>query len=1048
MTIRSILLAKKLTGSNFINWYRNLRIVLRYEKKIKFVEQPTVPAPGLETTDPDTIDKDYETVNLEQNVACLMLSSMSPDLQRTLEKYNAYDMLNELKLCSKSRVNKNCLKQSKHFTLVNRRNVSHMGKTIAEFHAMLKLHEKGIPKKAETPAVLAIREGKIQKDKKRPRGAKVRTTERISLLMIPSLRSYRRLREIIQQRTLSATTERRKAPNLSYLRVWGCEALVKGDKPEKLDPRSIKCIFVGYPKEIMGYYFYYPLKNKIYVAQNAKFFENNLMVQEASKSHGLLELSESDEGLKLIQEEDIQPSQNTSEEYELGDLSEPPNYKAALLDPEFDKWLEAMNTELQSMKDNQVWVLVDLLPNGRTIRSKWLFKKKTGMDGNNKRFDVEIKKIGFTQNPDDASVYLKASGSNVVFLILYVDDILLMENNVTMMQEVKSWLCKCFFMKDLRETSYNLGIKIICDRSKWLISLSQSAYLEKILKKFCMENSKKGYTPMIEKPDYRMSQGAKTPSEQNLGKIHWTAVKAILKYLRNTKDMVLVYGAKPEAELKVSCYADASLITSINIYFIASFIPLIMEYLVKISKKARILELKQRNMKNTDSDIQYAVSNKEDTAYLCLHFTKDHEGNTINTPYPSPDFDLFSDQEDYSEEEVTETMAETMEQYMSKTRANYGSGVPSKKWLNTLKKWHNGTSRTRSTETSDGLTAIQAQLNNLRREIKKDTAIRNQGALIKTLEIQIRKISKVLQERGFISLPISIEANPRDHVKSISTTIEADTNPIHRIGSPQAVSTSQNKNPIVSSIVLVNPRSSQELKGGYKSELKVEILNVISLDELIGNLKVHEMIIKKDYKIVKAKVKRKSLALKAKKESSNEECSTSESKDKEYAMAVRDFKKFFKRRDKNQRAFVGVSWSDSSEEDDEKVKNETCLIAQASSEILKLLHMDLFGPSAIRSYEGNRYTLVIVDDYSRKVEESLNVTFNETPPPSKTSPLVDDDLDEEEAIKVTEKNLENDIEDETLEIDEIVNIKESRNHPLENVVGNLNQRTLRSQAQI
>ncbi|GKC83193.1 retrovirus-related pol polyprotein from transposon TNT 1-94 [Tanacetum coccineum] len=70
-----------------------------------------------------------------------------------------------------------------------------------------------------------------------------------------------------------------------------------------------------------------------------------------------------------------------------------------------------------------------------------------------------------------------------------------------------------------------------------------------------------------------------------------------------------------------------------------------------------------------------------------------------------------------------------------------------------------------------------------------------------------------------------------------------------------------------------------------------------------------------------------------------------------------------------------------------------------------------------------------------KIKELLNVTFNETPPPSKTSPLVDDDLDEEEAIKVTDnKNLENDIEDETLEIDKIVNIKESRNHPFENNV--------------
>ncbi|GJT14178.1 retrovirus-related pol polyprotein from transposon TNT 1-94 [Tanacetum coccineum] len=108
-----------------------------------------------------------------------------------------------------------------------------------------------------------------------------------------------------------------------------------------------------------------------------------------------------------------------------------------------------------------------------------------------------------------------------------------------------------------------------------------------------------------------------------------------------------------------------------------------------------------------------------------------------------------------------------------------------------------------------------------------------------------------------------------------------------------------------------------------------------------------------------------------------------------------------------------------------------------------------------KSYEGvflgysqNSKAYIILNKHTRKVEESLNVTFDETPPPFKTSPLVDDDLDEEEAIKVTEKkNLENDIVDETLEVDEIINIKESRNHPLENVIGNLNQRTLRSQAQ-
>ncbi|GJR50829.1 retrotransposon protein, putative, ty1-copia subclass [Tanacetum coccineum] len=253
-----------------------------------------------------------------------------------------------------------------------------------------------------------------------------------------------------------------------------------------------------------------------------------------------------------------------------------------------------MNTEMQSMKDNQVWCLVDLLPNGRTVGSKWLFKKKINMDDNVHTFKARlvakgythtygvdygetfspvadirairtllaiavIKKIGFTQNPDEPCVYLKASRSNVAFLVLYVDDILLMGNNVTMLQEVKSWLCKCFSIKDLGEAAYILGIKIIRDRYKRLIALSQRDYLDKILKKFWMENSKKGYTPMIEKPGYRKSQGAQTHRfQQNPSEIHWNAVKTILKYLRNTKDMVFVYGAKPEAELKISFYVDAS----------------------------------------------------------------------------------------------------------------------------------------------------------------------------------------------------------------------------------------------------------------------------------------------------------------------------------------------------------------------------------------------------------------------------------------------------------------------------------------------------------
>ncbi|GJT59530.1 retrotransposon protein, putative, ty1-copia subclass [Tanacetum coccineum] len=169
-TIRSILIGEKLTGSNFTNWYRNLRIFLRYEKKLKFVEQPIGPKPDLETTNLDTIDKYYKTANLEQEVACIMLSSMSPDLQRTLEKYNAYDMMQELKTMFEEHAKQELFETVKAFHACYEM-PNELG-TIAELHAMLKVHEKGILKKAETLAVLAIREGKIQKDKKKPRGAK------------------------------------------------------------------------------------------------------------------------------------------------------------------------------------------------------------------------------------------------------------------------------------------------------------------------------------------------------------------------------------------------------------------------------------------------------------------------------------------------------------------------------------------------------------------------------------------------------------------------------------------------------------------------------------------------------------------------------------------------------------------------------------------------------------------------------------------------------------------------------------------------------------
>ncbi|GJV77239.1 retrotransposon protein, putative, ty1-copia subclass [Tanacetum coccineum] len=261
------------------------------------------------------------------------------------------------------------------------------------------------------------------------------------------------------------------------------------------------------------------------------------------------------------------------------------------------------------MKDNQVWILVALPPNGQTVESKWLFKKKTDMDGKVHTFKARMVAKGLYQTygvdygetfslvvdirairillaivayydyeiwqMDIKTAFLNCHLSeeiiwyNLRVLVMSID--ILLNGNKRYMRKKLNLGFKWFSIKDLREAAYIHGIKIIRDRSKRLIALSKSAYLEKTLNKFKMENSKKGYTPMIEKPDYSMSQGAKTPNEVqrlrrvpyasaigSIKEIHWTAVKTILKYLRNTKDIVLVYGAKPEAELKVSCYADAS----------------------------------------------------------------------------------------------------------------------------------------------------------------------------------------------------------------------------------------------------------------------------------------------------------------------------------------------------------------------------------------------------------------------------------------------------------------------------------------------------------
>ncbi|KAM1772047.1 hypothetical protein ACFX11_046791 [Malus domestica] len=507
-----------------------------------------------------------------------------------------------------------------------------------------------------------------------------------------------------------------RKPSLKHIKIWGCEAYVKKLEATKLEARSVRCYFVGYPKETMGYEFYHPDDQKVFVARTAKFLEDEFVLKGTiSKQMEINEINnEPQTSTRHIDNPVPEPlaprrSERVSkppkrygldndfdELYLLGDnetKEDPRDYIEAMSNIDSKRWQEAMKSEMDSMYQNQVWTLVDPPEGIVPVGNKWVFKRKIGVDGNvetykarlvakgyrqreridyeetfspvamiksirillaiaayhdyeiwqmdvktaflngyleeelymtqpegfvsksektkvcklqrsiyglkqasrswNIRFDTEIKTFGFTQNEDDNCVYQKVVGDAVVFLVLYVDDILLFGNDTAILSSVKVWLSKTFHMKDLGDASYVLGIKLYRDRSRKLIGLSQSMYIDKVLSRFEMEQCKKGFLPVRHGIHLSKSMEPKTPEEirhmsripyasaigslmyamictrpdiayavsitsryqSNPGLEHWATVKTVLKYLRRTKDMFLVYGGA--SELRVEGYTDA-----------------------------------------------------------------------------------------------------------------------------------------------------------------------------------------------------------------------------------------------------------------------------------------------------------------------------------------------------------------------------------------------------------------------------------------------------------------------------------------------------------
>ncbi|KAJ9566454.1 hypothetical protein OSB04_002420 [Centaurea solstitialis] len=318
-----------------------------------------------------------------------------------------------------------------------------------------------------------------------------------------------------------------KKPKMSFLKIWGGEVYVKRPTSEKLKPKSDKCFFVRYPKTTVGYYFYNPEENKVFVARNGKFLEEKFLSSGNTRE---------DVDLQIVDEDNTTPTV----EPEIRLLSQKFNMKMLNInqsrlrkckhrtfeDPIGSSQSIYDNQVWELTNDNQVWELTDLPQHCKAVGRKRVFKKKTDMDGNVHTFKARLVAKGFTQTHGidyDETFSLVAMLKSIRILMaisayfnyeiwqmdvktaflngMLTEDVYMeqpegFEDPKNPNKSVKSWLSKCFQMKDLGEAGYILGITIYRNRSKRLIGLSQSTYIDKILKKFRMDESKKGLIPM------------------------------------------------------------------------------------------------------------------------------------------------------------------------------------------------------------------------------------------------------------------------------------------------------------------------------------------------------------------------------------------------------------------------------------------------------------------------------------------------------------------------------------------------------------------------
>ncbi|KAE8714902.1 hypothetical protein F3Y22_tig00110187pilonHSYRG00229 [Hibiscus syriacus] len=394
------------------------------------------------------------------------------------------------------------------------------------------------------------------------------------------------------------------------LRIFGCPAYVHvpADERSKLDAKSKECIFLGYKKGVKGFKFWDPVAKKVVISRDVVFDEQSMLQQKQDTT--VVDF----EQFPVEKPETSQPTSGGSTTDDLQDYSlardrENDKWMAAMVE-EIESLNHNRTWELVPLPEGKKpigckWVYkkkpavtekVGEKFKARLVAKGFLQQKRVDYDeifspveqiymrqpegftqpGNEhlvcrlkkslyglkqsprqwyKRFDSYMIKIGYNRCEYDCCVYVKSlDDGSFIFLLLYVDDLLIATKNMDDVIGLKTLLSQEFDMKDLGAAKKIFGMEICRDRDSRKLWLSQWGYVEKMLERFAMSSAKPVSTPLANHIKLLSEQCPKTDKEaKDMAKVSYSNAVGCLMYamvctrpdLAHVVSQVCKYMSKP-----------------------------------------------------------------------------------------------------------------------------------------------------------------------------------------------------------------------------------------------------------------------------------------------------------------------------------------------------------------------------------------------------------------------------------------------------------------------------------------------------------------------